>query len=217
MEIGIVPKTFYLLGVPLPFNRIEAVPVVMVLAILTGFIQVALGLALGIANAVRTKSRSHLFERVGLLTVLFAAPIMIVAVSGVLEQRYGPIAMAVGSLALGVGAFFAVKGGKAVGAVEMIGQFGNVFSYLRIMAVGLAGAIFAEAANEITAGLIPMTGWVFAIVVGIVLHSLNIAISAFSPNIHALRLNFLEFFGKFYESGTRRYEPFHRARGEEHQ
>lgn len=217
MTLGIVPDTFYILGVPLPFNRLESVPIVMVMAILVGFIQVSLGLALGIVNAVHTKSRSHMFERAGLLLVLFAVPILIVGVSGVLSLRYGPIATAIGSLLLGVGAFFAIKGGKAVGAVEIVGQFGNVFSYLRIMAVGLAGAIFAEAANEITEGLVPMTGWWFAIFVGVVLHSLNIAISAFSPNIHALRLNFLEFFSKFYESGTRQYAPFHRARGEEHQ
>ncbi len=46
------------------------------------------------------------------------------------------------------------------------------------------------------------------------LQALNIVIAAFSPNIHAIRLNFLEFFGKFYESGSKQYEPFHKTGGE---
>ena len=46
------------------------------------------------------------------------------------------------------------------------------------------------------------------------LHALNFVIAAFSPNIHALRLNFLEFFGKFYEAGKTEYKPFHKTGGE---
>jgi vacuolar-type H+-ATPase subunit I/STV1 len=42
----------------------------------------------------------------------------------------------------------------------------------------------------------------------------NILISAFSPNIHAIRLNLLEFFGKFYEPSTEPYKPFHKTGGE---
>lgn len=217
--LGWVPQS-RILGLNLPFNRMESVPVLMVIALVTGFVQVTFGLVLGIVNAVRTRSRSHMFERTGLLAVLWGLPILIVGASVALLGRYGIFATLIGSALLVLGAFFAIKGGKAVGAVEMIGQFGNVFSYMRIMAVGLAGAIFAEAANKIVEGLVQMNGgsafgWIFAITVGVVLHSLNIAISAFSPNIHALRLNFLEFFGKFFEEGTRRYEPFHRTRGEE--
>ena len=74
-------------------------------------------------------------------------------------------------------------------------------SYIRIMAVGLAGAIFADAVNEI----VRRDGQhrASAIIIGILLHALNFVIAAFSPTIHALRLNFLEFFGKFYETGSK--------------
>ena len=43
---------------------------------------------------------------------------------------------------------------------------------------------------------------------------LNFVICAFSPNIHAVRLNFLEFFGKFYEAGNKEYKPFQKTGGE---
>jgi len=48
-----------------------------------------------------------------------------------------------------------------------------------------------------------------------VLHSLNFVIAAFSPTIHAVRLNFVEFFGKFYEIGSQQYKPFTKTGGEE--
>jgi len=49
------------------------------------------------------------------------------------------------------------------------------------------------------------------IVLGLVLHALNLLISAFSPAIHAMRLNFLEFFGKFFEAGNTQYSPFRKT------
>ena len=45
-------------------------------------------------------------------------------------------------------------------------------------------------------------------------HALNIVIAIFSPTIHAMRLNFLEFFQKFYEAGKQEYRPFHKTGGD---
>jgi V/A-type H+-transporting ATPase subunit I len=41
-----------------------------------------------------------------------------------------------------------------------------------------------------------------------------LVLAAFTPNIHAMRLNFLEFFGSFYEAGKEEYRPFHKTGGE---
>lgn len=215
--VHLVPEHFTVLGVTLPFTRTAQVPTLMIIALATGFVQVSLGLVIGIVNAVRTRSWSHLTERSGLLATLIGFLIMGLAYAAILAEKagpYGQMAIATGALLLIVGTFFAFKGGKIVGVIEIVGQLSNVFSYLRIMAVGLAGAIFADAVNEMVVILMPRTA-VLAVLVGVLLHSLNIAIAAFSPNIHALRLNFLEFFGKFFESGTRLYKPFHRTKGEE--
>jgi V/A-type H+-transporting ATPase subunit I len=57
-------------------------------------------------------------------------------------------------------------------------------------------------------------GILMAIIVGLVLHTVNILVCAFSPNIHAIRLNLLEFFGKFYEPSNEPYKPFHKTGGE---
>ncbi len=79
------------------------------------------------------------------------------------------------------------------------------------MALGLASVVLAMVANQ-------LAGELGSIAVGIVvaglLHALNIVVGAFSPTIHSIRLNVIEFFGQFYESGGEEYKPFHRTGGE---
>ena len=73
------------------------------------------------------------------------------------------------------------------------------------MAVGLVGALLADAANELAFVTMPNAG---GMIIALMLHILNFAIICFSPSIHALRLTFLEFFGKFWEAGRVAYKPF---------
>jgi V/A-type H+-transporting ATPase subunit I len=122
---------------------------------------------------------------------------------------YGIQAVLAGFLFFGLA--FAVKGGGIVGLVESVSSFANVFSYIRIMAVGLAGAMFADAINEL---FVQMGNPIIGLIIAVPLHILNFVIVVFSPSIHALRLNFLEFFNKFYESGGEEYKPFHKSGGE---
>jgi V/A-type H+-transporting ATPase subunit I len=103
-----------------------------------------------------------------------------------------------------------------MGVIETLEAFTGMASYIRIMAVGLAGAIFADAINEIVAEMASTPAMaVLAVLIGVVLHSLNFIIAAFSPAIHAMRLNFLEFFRGFYEAGGMQYSPFTKTGGEE--
>ncbi len=205
--------------VALPFNRVEFVQAFMLIAVAVGVVQVLLGLAFGVVNAVRTKNKHHLYERGGLLT-FFVAMFIAVAISVFFANWDGsPWIMGAFALASFVGFIYAIRGGGIMGVVEIIESGSGMASYIRIMAVGLAGAIFADAINGIVlktmgGANISVGGMVLGIVVGIVLHALNLIISAFSPTIHALRLNFLEFFGRFYEVGTKEYSPFHKTGGE---
>ncbi|MBL8107909.1 MAG: hypothetical protein JNJ72_20240, partial [Anaerolineales bacterium] len=95
--------------------------------------------------------------------------------------------------------------GIVMGPIEFLTLIGNVLSYLRIAAIGLASVFLAKVANE-------MAGMVGNVVVGailaILIHALNLVLGMFSPTIHSLRLHYVEFFRKFYEGGGRRYEPF---------
>lgn len=76
------------------------------------------------------------------------------------------------------------------------------------MAIGMASVILAIVANELSGAFgIAIIG----IIVGVLLHALNVALAMFSPSIHSIRLHLVEFFSKFYEGGGVVYKPFARA------
>ncbi len=198
----------------LPFARETLYMEFMYLALAVGVIQILLGLTLGVINAVRTKNKHHLQERGGILVLLVAMGIAIVV--GVAGSSLGTVGL-VGQFvfaAIAFGGFiFAVKGGGVMGVVETVESVTHIASYIRIMAVGLGGAIFASAINGIVVDMSKGggAGIIMGVLLGVVLHALNLLISAFSPAIHAMRLNFLEFFGKFFEAGNTQYSPFRKT------
>ncbi len=202
--------------VTLPFDRVHAVETFMIVAIAVGVVHVILSLILGVVNALRTKNKHHLQEKGGILA--FVVGIGIVVVFTLVASQFGSWAIGGQILfalfALG-GFVFAVRGGGIMGVIETLEAFTGMASYIRIMAVGLAGAIFADAINKIVAEMASTPAMaVLAVLIGIVLHSLNFIIASFSPAIHAMRLNFLEFFRGFYETGNQQYSPFTKTGGE---
>ena len=203
----------------MPFERTqqEMLMTFLIIALAIGAFQVLLGLALGVYNGIKTKHWSHVYEKGGMIAFVvgFAGLVLMIVFGAVLTANIGTtgayVLQAIAALVLFLGFAFAIKGGGIVGAIESIGALSNIASYLRIMAVGLAGAIFAEAVNEIAAS---MGNPILGLIIAIPLQMLNFVICAFSPNIHAVRLNFLEFFGKFYEPGSKEYKPFQKTGGE---
>ena len=90
------------------------------------------------------------------------------------------------------------------------GLLGDVLSYLRLYALGLAGAKLGEAFNAI--GLQALGdggfGWVAFILIVVIGHTLNVAMCVLGAFVHPLRLNFLEFFkNSGYEGSGRNYTP----------
>jgi V/A-type H+-transporting ATPase subunit I len=133
-----------------------------------------------------------LFFIVGVLTDFLPQGFMSVAIAGVI----------VGIVLLGMSLGWL---GIVMGPIEFITLVGNVLSYLRIAAIGLASFYLAKVANEV-AGL---TGNVIVgAILAVLIHALNLVLGMFSPTIHSLRLHYVEFFRKFYEGGGRPYEPF---------
>ena len=95
------------------------------------------------------------------------------------------------------------------------GLLGDVLSYLRLYALGLAGAKLGEAFNAI--GLQALgdggAGWIAFILIVVVGHTLNVAMCVLGAFVHPLRLNFLEFFkNSGYEGSGRNYHPLGRIK-----
>ncbi len=192
----------HVLGVT--WNRAEAIIPMLILAISVGVVHVFLGLSLGIRNAIILKSRKHLAERSGMILMISGIIVLLVTSAGALPQgmTYAAAALMV------VGLPLIIYGAGAFGAIEVMSTVGNILSYARLMAIGMASVILAIVANEL-AGAIGIA--IVGIIVAVLLHTLNIALAMFSPSIHSIRLHLVEFFSKFYEGGGVEYRPFARV------
>lgn len=197
-------------GVTLPYNREEDVLPLMIAALALGVLQILFGLVLGIINAVKTKHKKHVRVKGGLASMILGLIIWIGAMFLLGDASLSPVVQMVGAGVMVLGLFTVLIFGQIMGFIEILETVSHIASYIRVMAVGLSAAIFASAINEMAKTMPPAVG----ILVMVLMHSLHLVLAAFTPNIHALRLNFLEFFGKFYEAGQEEYKPFHKTGGE---
>ena len=75
--------------------------------------------------------------------------------------------------------------------------------------LGLATGVIAQVINTMAAMMgKSIVGVIFFIVVFLIGHTFNMAINLLGAYVHTNRLQFVEFFGKFYEGGGREFKPF---------
>jgi len=168
-----------------------------------GLVHVVLGLLLGVWTAARGHQHRHLAAKVGTLLVLVGLfGLAGTAAAGFPAEILTP---AVAALVVGVVVACVSQGalGLLLGPLGLLGALGNVLSYLRLAAVGLASTYLAEVANQLGARGPLLLG----LLVATLFHALNLALATFSPTIQALRLHYVEFFGQFYEGGGRLFAP----------
>jgi V/A-type H+-transporting ATPase subunit I len=189
---------------PLWINREEAIEPLLVFALAIGAAHIVLGLVLGGLQAIRSRNRHLLTERVAMLVSLIGLFLIVGVAADSLPA--GVMPPAAGAVLVGLAVLIALGGpmGVLLGPLELIGTVGNVLSYLRLAAIGLASVYLARVANELGAAA-PL---VFGIIVAALFHVLNLALGTFSPTIQSLRLHYVEFFDKFHEPGGEAFRPF---------
>jgi V/A-type H+-transporting ATPase subunit I len=189
---------------PLWIDRETAIEPLLLFALAVGAVHIVLGLALGVWQAIQIGDRHKLGERVGMLVALVALFVITGAAADALPSGFmtPAIALAIVGLVLLIASGGLM--GLLMGPLEVMGTIGNVLSYLRIAAIGLASVYLARVANELGAAG-PL--WI-GLIVATLFHALNLVLGVFSPTIQALRLHYVEFFGKFYESGGKAFHPF---------
>ena len=87
---------------------------------------------------------------------------------------------------------------------------GVLLSYVRLMALGMVTGVIAIAINRIAWMLtgIPVLGIILVIIILIPAHLFNLVINALGGFIHTMRLQYIEFFGRFYSGGSKPFRPF---------
>lgn len=94
------------------------------------------------------------------------------------------------------------------GLYSLISFASDLLSYSRILALGLVASVIAQVINMLTSmGAKGAIGFIFMLIVMILGHGLNLAINLLGTFVHAARLQYIEFFGKFYEDGGEAFKP----------
>lgn len=186
---------------PIWLDRRESVGQLLPLAVGVGVAQVSLGLILGAVNGRRLGNRRDVVSRLAELASLAGILGVLGAATGLLPPEVGQVA----GFLLAVSLLVLLAALRFIAPIEMLGIVGNVLSYARLMAIGLASATLAAVANTFGA----LTGnLILGVVVASSLHGLNFTLGFFDATVQGLRLHYVEFFSKFVEPGRVRYAPF---------
>ena len=195
----------------------------MVLALIIGIIHLCLAMCVKTYQETRNKGFMNALGTWGwTLLIVGGTAVATLFLLGVLDKGITKIiVIVIGVLsALGIFVFNDMKRGKlanvGVGLWNtyntVTGLLGDVLSYLRLYALGLAGAMLGMAFNNIGTmvlgdGQSPVL-WIPFVLIVIIGHTLNVAMCALGAFVHPLRLNFLEFFkNSGYEANGRNFHP----------
>lgn len=187
-----------------------------------GIVQIWVGIALKLASRLRMGEVSDTIMDEG--SWLFFIPSVIVfALSS--SRPLGVITPAVGKWLAVAGAVYVMAAAgrrqrvillkpfsAVMGLYGSIGYVGDVLSYARLLALGLATGVIAIVVNQIAtlALQIPVVGIVGMMIILAGGHVFNLLVNTLGSFVHSGRLQFVEFFTKFFEGGGQSFRPFRR-------
>ena len=194
-----------------PVHRTHLVMTMIVFTALLGLVHINIGYLLGFINENRKHGMSAaIFEKGSWIVIEIGLLLAILGYAAVLPSA----ATILGVVVFLAGFVMLLKGEGIKGPIELPSLLSNSLSYTRIIAVGLSSIYIASTVNLIAFEMIWQPGTpiggatIFAIIVFLFGHALNTVLSIIAPGLHSLRLQYVEFFGKFYEGGGRKYDPF---------
>ena len=223
---GVLADLLGMGGLHIPFHRATVgggLQEYVVLSVYVGVVHIFLGLVIGLATVYKAHgAAAAYFEKGSWLLILTGGTMqarnMVMGYNDLFEIQIWSFLIIIGlvSLIIGLAIFekFGWVGGIIMGPIETFGLLANTLSYLRIMGVGVAGVKIAEV--SITMGWDKIgpaidSGDILTVVLGLILFILiqlfAIALGILSPTIHAVRLHFVEWMGKFYDGSGKAFSP----------
>ncbi len=204
------PKEGYDGMIQILLFRVEIFLPVILLAIAFGVIHVLGGWLIRVVYGIKHGDMKHVYEGIGMFTGLVA---LVIFATAFLTDNVNPVVNGIVAVGLAVFGVCVVLARMPMMLIELVSNGGNMLSYLRLFAVGLAAALVAKLATELgfaISGSLPIIGPILGIVIGVFVHLLALTLKIIGYTLQPLRLHYVEFFTKFgfYENSGRPYQPF---------
>jgi V/A-type H+-transporting ATPase subunit I len=187
------------------FDWMKNATTVMAVTILFGIVQIVLGLFFGFVNHYSRKHMKMAISKLTSIVVILAGTVAVSALFGLTGGALPIVSAAIAVLALLV--TLAISGHEAT---EITNLITHPLSYARIMGFGLGSVIIAFLIDQyftpnLSGGILV---FIIYLVIFMLLHFLNMLLGIFEGIVQGARLNFVEFFSKFYMGNGVRFKPF---------
>ncbi|NLH15083.1 MAG: V-type ATP synthase subunit I [Phycisphaerae bacterium] len=188
------------------------------LSLALGYLQIQFGLFIALIHNLRRKDFSAaVFDQLSWILMLNLLLGLGLSKAGQFPKEWSS-AFGIGLIVPAAMILFFSGRGLPWGGRIGIGSFqlfstvfygGDILSYVRLMALGMVGSGFGMAINVLVKLVmdVPYVGWLLGAVVFVGGHLFNLALSLLGAFVHSLRLQFVEFFPKFFTGGGRPFEP----------
>ena len=198
-------STFELPALFTPLN--DTMPI-MIGSLVMGLIQIFTGMTVSVVKKIQNGDFiDALFSEITWWIILAGVALAIFHIGTVAGV---PVVLVIGILMLVLGGTRNAKGfGKVTCLVGLVyngvtGYFSDTLSYIRIMALMLSGSVIASVFNTLGA---TFGNVILFVIISMVGNALNLALNLLGCYVHDLRLQCLEFFGRFYKEGGKPYQP----------
>lgn len=211
-----VPESVEILK-PLWINPQKEALLLLIVSIAFGMVQILVGLGIKFHMNWRQGLYSDALFDIGFwMIILIGACVLGVGMGFQIDKMFsiGIGLMTAGAVGVVLTGGRKKKGvGKIVGGVvglyDITSYVSDALSYSRLMALGLATGVIAQVVNILgTMKGNSVVGIVMFIVIFILGHAINFALNVLGAYVHTNRLQYVEFYSKFYEGGGERFKPF---------